>query len=106
MADGRSTERNMAVERAISSGSHVLEPVNLWVEQMEQASRTQAPHVVHNLPGYQDDDSLGNEHEPARQEVAQGHIVAGHLAPRPFDHMSGRAASPCPRGGEHSDWVK
>ena len=45
----------MAVERYISSDSHVLEPADLWVEQMDKAFRAQAPRVVHNPPGYEGD---------------------------------------------------
>src|SRR5262249_21590925 len=45
----------MVVERYISSDSHVLEPADLWVKQMDKAFRAQAPRVVHNPPGYEGD---------------------------------------------------
>ena len=42
----------MAVEHCHSSDSHVLEPADLWVQQMDKVFRAQAPHVIHNPPGY------------------------------------------------------
>ena len=54
----------MAVERYISSDSHVLEPAHLWMEQMDKAFRTQAPRVVHNPPGYEGDYWLFGDRAP------------------------------------------
>jgi len=54
----------MAVERYISSDSHVLEPADLWVEQMDKAFRAQAPRVVHNPPGYEGDYWLFGDRAP------------------------------------------
>ena len=54
----------MAIERYISSDSHVLEPAHLWVEQMDKAFRAQAPRVVHNPPGYEGDYWLFGDRAP------------------------------------------
>ena len=54
----------MAVERYISSDSHVLEPAHLWVEQMDKTFRDQAPRVVHNPPGYEGDYWLFGDRKP------------------------------------------
>src|SRR5439155_2822374 len=54
----------MAIERYISSDSHVLEPAHLWVEQMDKAFRAQAPRVVHNPPGYEGDSWLFGDRAP------------------------------------------
>jgi len=54
----------MAVEGYISSDSHVLEPAPLWVEQIEKTYRDQAPHVVHNPPGYEGDYWIFGQRKP------------------------------------------
>lgn len=54
----------MAIEQYISSDSHVLEPANLWVEQMDKAFRDQAPRVVHNPPGSEGDYWIFGDRKP------------------------------------------
>ena len=89
----------MAVERYISSDSHVLEPADLWVEQMDKAFRAQAPRVVHNLPGYEGDYWLFGDRAPVPRTLEDrgGYESDGlrivelqSARPAPFSQQCGR----------------
>ena len=82
----------MAVEHYISSDSHVLEPEQLWVEQMDKAFRAQAPRVVHNPPGYEGDYWLFGDRAPGGRETAHlpgsGEVGRSRTSGRPTgDHQ-------------------